>query len=343
MKPLLIRAINREKIERPPVWLMRQAGRYLTEYCELREQHGFLGLCKSPELAAEVTLQPLQAFDLDAAIIFSDILLPAESLGFELAFAPGPVVANPLRTADDVTSRKAGNIYSSLRYVYKALKIVREELNRKHVGKALLGFAGAPWTLACYLIEQGPFKQFYGAQVFASKHPQAIRLFLDKLTDIICEYVTYQVENGAEVIQLFDTWAGILSTESYRSLALPYTEKIIEQIKKAGASSILYVNGCSHLLPLMKQSGADVLSIDWRIPLPEAENVVGDDVALQGNLNPASLFAPPETITQEVTLMLGSVRRKTGYIVNTGHGVLPTTPRESVSVLADTVKKRGKL
>lgn len=333
-KPLIVQSLHSKKIPRFPVWLMRQAGRYLREYQEMKEQYSFLELCKTPELAFEVTMQPLRAFPVDAAILFSDILLPAEVLGFRVDFRPGPIVDNPIRQADEVRSLSRHDIAAVLSPVLQTIKMLRAELDGE---KALIGFAGAPWTLACYLIDQGPYKHFHGTQIFARSFPNEFETFFAALTDVIREYCVEQARAGADVIQLFDSWGGILSLEDYQRYSLPGIQKIISALNDEGIPNILYVNGSSHLLPALKTAGATAVSVDWRTPLGQAELELGDSIAIQGNFDPTALFDTREGVATGTRAMLEGLKRKTGFIANLGHGVLQATPRENVEEFVNSV------
>lgn len=336
MKPLLIRAIEQEQIERPPVWMMRQAGRYMEEYRALKEKYSFLELCKSEELAFEVSMQPMRYLDPDAAIVFADILLPAESLGIGIDFNPGPKIINPIKAPCDIRALELGDPWKKQSAVFNTIKRLRDTLSQE---KAVLGFAGAPWTMACYLIDQGIIKHFQNTQCFAVQNPGAFAELLDKLTAQTIDYLLAQIESGADAVQIFDTWAGNLSLEDYKTLALPATQKIIYEIKKQkNTPVILYINGSSHLIKEMCKSGADCLSLDWRTPLAEVEKIVPKSIALQGNFDSTRLFASKDEVIKETKEMLASLERKTGYIANLGHGILPTTPRENAKGFVDTVK-----
>lgn len=336
--PLLIRAIKGEQIERPPVWLMRQAGRYMQEYRDLKEKYTFLELCKIPELAVEVSMQPIKFLDPDAAIIFSDILIPLESLGFEIDFNPGPVVANPIRNEADVNNIKFSSIENNP--TSNSISLLKKEL-RKLSGdrKALLGFSGSPWTLACYLIDQGHYKHFLGTKIFAYKNKNAILNLLDKLTKVISEYLISQIEAGADAVQIFDSWGGILSEEEYKVFSLPFLNKIIEQVSSKKAPIIIYTNGGDHLLEQIKTLKLDCVSIDWRTSLNRAENILGNRFSIQGNFDPTKLFLDKESVRIETIAMLKEFSRKTAYIANLGHGILPATPPENVKAFVDEIKK----
>ncbi len=339
MDSLLLRALNGESTERAPVWLMRQAGRYMAEYRALKEQHGFLGLCRNPELACEVTLQPIRAFYPDAAIIFADILLPAEGMGFEIEFNPGPKIGGRIRHADDVSKLKVTDPLQATPYVLDALKLTRSELKSVHPEASLLGFAGTPWTMACYLCDQGPYKHFLGTQVFAAQQPKAFARLLDTITEVTSQYLAAQFESGAEAVQLFDSWGGNLTREDYKRLSLPYIQKIIESLRPYNKPVILYVNGGGHLLSLLSQSGANCLSIDSRTSLPAAEELLDGKIALQGNLDPTHLFRTKAEVIEETRAMLSSLKNHKGYVANLGHGILQATPPENVKAFIDTVKE----
>lgn len=330
MKPLLLRALeNSDSISRPPVWIMRQAGRYMEDYRALREKHDFLTVCRTPELAVEVTMQPIRFLNPDAAIIFSDILIPAAAMGIEVDFAPGPVMRNPIKSAADVNALRLPSIEKELNFTTTAISMMRGELDALSDNKALLGFAGAPWTLACYMIERGPFKHFENGLVFAQRFEKAMDSLLDKLTSVVSDYLIAQCEAGANAVQLFDSWGGVLSTEDYQRYSLPYIRRICENVRRAGYPVILYVGGSSHLLPTLVESGAHCLSVDWRLPLDQVEKIVGSGIAVQGNLNPAHLYGQPSEIYNRTRAMLSKLERRGGFIANLGHGILPTTPPEN--------------
>lgn len=342
MKSLFVRSLLGETIERPPVWMMRQAGRYLEEYKALKEDYDFMTLCKTPELAVEVALQPIRALDPDAAIIFGDILIPGEAMGFSMEFSPGPKIQNPIRGKSDILNLKCNSPHTHTRHIFDAISLLKRELDALFPSgppKAVLGFAGAPWTLACYFLDQGPYKHFQGTQICAAQDPSSITLLLERLSDFITEYLLGQFESGADAVQLFDTWAGILSEEDYRVFALPYVQRIIEGLRRAGCPTIYYANNASHLLGALNESGADCISLDWRTSLSSAEEIIGSETALQGNLNPAFLFGSFECVQERTREMLNSLRRRTRYIANLGHGVLQTTPRDNARMFIETVKE----
>jgi uroporphyrinogen decarboxylase len=340
IQPLLLQAISGAEIERPPVWLMRQAGRYMKEYRDLKEKHGFLGLCRSPELAVEVTLQPIDFLDPDAAIIFSDILIPAEVLGFSVDFKPGPVVANAVSNSDDVFKLKIGSL-KDVQFVCDAISGLRAELESRAEGKqrkAVIGFCGSPWTMACYLISQTPYKGFQGTKVFAAENPKAMHHLLETLTTVLSDYLIAQIEAGADVVQIFDSWGGILNKEQYNEFGVPYLNKMVNSVKTTGAPCVLYTNGGDHLLEEMKPIGADVISLDWRTEIDRAEEVFAGDLALQGNLDPSVLFETREQVVTKTKAMLSSMTRRTSFIANLGHGILQKTPPENAKAFVDTIK-----
>lgn len=339
-KPLLVRTLSGEAVERAPVWLMRQAGRYLSEYQELKAKYSFLELCTTPDLAVEVTLQPMRIFNPDAAILFSDILVTAKCLGIRVDFKPGPVIHNPLQ-ADEISNLKLIPPGECLGFVFETLRRLRKELDsaEENAPKALLGFAGAPWTMACYLVDQGPYKHFHGTQVMAYESPQAMHKLLESLAHLTADYLIEQIKSGADAVQLFDSWAGNLSLEDYRRFALPYTKLICERVQAAGAPLILYVNGSSHLFEAMLESGATGLSVDWRTPLGSAQTRAGEQRTIQGNLDPTHLFGSVEEVKRRTREMLATLTRRQGYIANLGHGVLQRTPRENVAAFVNTIKE----
>lgn len=341
MEPLLLRALKNEPLPRPPVWLMRQAGRYMPEYRLLREKHSFLELCKSVALAKEVSLLPLKFLDVDAVILFSDILIPVEAMGIEISFNPAPKITNPIKTTSDIAKLKSASTNQDLNFVFHILEELRTELEQTKNStekKALIGFAGAPWTLACYILDQGPFKHFQGTQVFAYQHRSAIHDLLAKLELVVTSYLLKQIESGAQAVQLFDTWAGNLTAEDYQEFALPYTQRILSAIKGAGCPSILYVGTSAHLLPSLKTAGATCQSIDSRVPLRHAAQIFGEDVVLQGNFDPTHLFGSTNQVRTRTSQMISQLGRTTGYIANLGHGILPTTPPENALCFVNTVK-----
>jgi uroporphyrinogen decarboxylase len=334
MNDRLIRACRREPVDRTPVWMMRQAGRYLKDYRDIRQKVSFLQLCKNVDLAAEVSLQPLRIVGVDAVIFFSDILIPVEAMGVTVELTDkGPEIGQPIRSIADVRKLRIPDPADEVPFVGAILKRLRSELNGQ---VPLIGFSGAPWTLASYMIEGGGSKSFAEIKKMAFSEPDTLRSLLDKLASTIIAYVRFQIEAGAQVVQLFDTWAGELSRHDYETFALPVTRRIFEEIGTS-VPRILYVNGCSAILEAMATSGADVLSVDWRIPIAEARARVGQRVALQGNLDPCALLGSPSNLTATAEQILKQAGA-TGHIFNLGHGILPTTPVDNARTLVDFVK-----
>ncbi len=332
-----LRACRREPVAATPIWLMRQAGRYMAEYRALRERYSILELIKTPELAAEVTLQPMRAFNLDAAIIFADILPPLQGMGLQLEFVKGdgPVIHNPLRTPADIEALVVRPAEETLAFTLQAVRLVRAELN----GHApLIGFAGAPFTLASYAIEGGSSRNYTHTKGLMYSQPRVWRSLMDKLAQVVGEYLRAQAAAGAQALQLFDSWVGALSPADYETYVLPYSQRAIE-IAKAGSDAPLihFGTGTSGMLSLLKRAGGDVIGVDWRIDLAAAWQQLGDEVAVQGNLDPVVLFAPPAEIKKQTARILDSVKGRPGHIFNLGHGILQHTPVEHVAALVDFV------
>jgi uroporphyrinogen decarboxylase len=314
--------------------MMRQAGRYLPDYRDIRKKVPFLELCKTPELAAEVSLQPYRILGVDAVIFFSDILIPVEGMGIEVSLTDrGPQISNPIRTSDDVDRLKSPDVTTEFPFTGEVLRTLRRELEGE---VPLIGFAGAPWTLGSYIVEGGGSKNFAEIKGMAYRDPALLHRLMDKLATTIGDYLLYQIESGAQVVQLFDTWAGELSPVDYAEFALPYTQKIFETVGDR-VPRILYLNGTSPLLELMAKSGADVLSVDWRIPIGEARKRVGDEIALQGNLDPCLLLGRPEHMLARTAEILDEAG-PTGHILNLGHGILPPTPVENARAFIEFAK-----
>ena len=334
MNDLIIRACRRENVPRTPVWMMRQAGRYLKEYRDIRKNVSFLDLCKTPDLAVEVSLQPYRILDVDAVIFFSDILIPAEAMGVEVALTDkGPEIGNPVRSKSDIDRLRIPNPDEAFPFTEEVLRTLRSELRD---AVPLIGFAGAPWTLGSYMVEGGGSKSFAQIKGMAYREPHLVHQLMDKLSDTIASYLEYQIQSGAQLVQLFDTWAGELARSDYEEFALPYTQKIFERIGDK-VPRILYVNGTSGLLESMARSGADVLSLDWRISVAQARRRIGDRVALQGNLDPCLLLGRPEHMLARTAEILDEAGPK-GHVLNLGHGILPPTPVENARAFIDFAK-----
>ncbi|HSL05467.1 MAG TPA: uroporphyrinogen decarboxylase [Nitrospiraceae bacterium] len=332
-----LKACRREPVDCTPVWFMRQAGRYMAEYRALRAKHSILELCKTPELAAQVTLQPVDRFPLDAAIIFADILLPLEPMGLSLEFAAGegPVIHNPVR---DQAAVERLNVIDGgeLNYVADAIRQARRALNGR---VPLIGFAGAPFTLASYAIEGGSSRNYLLTKQLMYSEPKAWHQLMDKFARVITGYLRRQIKAGAQAIQLFDSWVGCLSVGDYVEYVMPHVQLIFEGLKREGVPMIHFGTGTSAMLRQMRDAGGDVIGIDWRIHLDEAWATVGHDVAVQGNLDPLALFAPLHEIERRVEDILRRAGGRPGHIFNLGHGILPTTPVEHVAATIDMVHK----
>ncbi len=335
MNDRFLRACRREPVDRTPIWLMRQAGRYMAEYRALRERYDLLTICQTPELCVQVTLQPLQRFDLDAAILFSDIMIPVRGMGleFEIRESVGPVVANPIRDARSANALRVLEPEADVPYVLEAVRILRRELEGK---VPLIGFAGAPFTLASYIVEGRASRDLLLTKRLMYCDPDAWHTLMDRLAETVGAYLLAQINAGAQAVQLFDSWVGALSPRDYREYVLPHSKKIFDALAAAGVPSIHFGTGTATLLELMKEAGGDVLGIDWRVPLSEAWNRLGD-VALQGNLDPAVLLTAPGIVETQAREILAQVNGRRGHIFNLGHGVLPNTPVENVERLIEVV------
>ena len=334
-----LRAARREPVDRVPMWIMRQAGRYLPEYRELRKKHDFLTVCRTPELAAEVTLQPLRRFPLDAAILFSDIMVPIEAMGCPVEFTPAPKFEKPITTTEQVDALVIPEPREKLDYVLDAIRILRRELPED---TALIGFAGAPITLATYMVEGGSSKQFHGLRKLLYQAPAVGRRLVEKLTETVVEYLAAQIEAGADAVQVFDTWAGMFSPAEYERFAVPYLKRIVAAARQAGVPVTYYALGAGHLLEQISSFEPDVVGVDWRMPLSVAWKTLGPTFAVQGNLDPAALFAPPPEIVRRTKDVLDDAGNAPGHIFNLGHGILPDTPLESVEALVQAVHSHGK-
>jgi uroporphyrinogen decarboxylase len=335
---LFVRACHGESVERTPIWVMRQAGRYLPEYMEVRNKTSFLGLCKTPELAAEVTMQPIRRFALDAAIIFSDILVPVEAMGIPLDFNPGPILGKKVQSQADVDALVVPDPIRSMGYVMDAIRIFKKNLP----DTPLIGFAGAPFTLAAYAIEGGGSKSYAETKAFLYNHPKTARSLLEKLRDTIAAHLIAQVEAGCEAVQIFDSWAGYLSRDDYLNFALPFTIEIVDAVKKKNVPVIVFAKGVHSCLPELAQSGANVLGVDWTTPFDMAGRMTGDRVVLQGNLDPCVLLSQSkERIEREAQRVLNEARGLKGHVFNLGHGILPETPVENMAMLVEAVKRLG--
>jgi len=339
-----LRACRREPVDRVPIWVMRQAGRYLPEYRALRTKFDFLTVCRTPDLAAEVTLQPIRRFRFDAAILFSDILIPVAAMGCPVAFDPAPVFERPVRTMADVEALHVPDPVAETGFVMEAIRVLKRELPTSSAQPAtppLIGFAGAPITLATYMVEGGSSKEFHGLRRLLAEAPDVAERLLDLLTRTVTDYLVAQVQAGADAVQLFDTWAGLLGPDDYAAHAVPYLQRIAEALRPYGVPIIYYVNGAAPLLEGIRTIGASVLSVDWRTRLDSARRVFGSEFALQGNLDPCALYGPGREIARRVERVLADAGRAPGHIFNLGHGILPDTPIESVHAMIEAVHRYG--
>ena len=333
MNDLLLRTLCGDATPRRPVWLMRQAGRYLPEYRALRVNHTFEQMAGNADLAAEVTLQPLARFPLDGAIIFADLMSPIPALGRQVTFAPGPVVDRPVRTAADVESLRTPTDDEIAPEVARALAIVKRELNGR---AALLGFAGAPWSLAAYLVQGRGAPGFPALRAMAARDPGLLTALLGRLTDLAVRYIGTQVRAGAEAIQVFDTWAGVLSRADWDRLVKPHMVRLVEQTRAYGVPRIMFVQDAPHLADAYAALPAEAVALDWREDLPALRHSAGARKAIQGNIDPCVLLAGPEATRAAVLGLLARMPAQ-GHVVNLGHGILPETPIESVQAFVDTV------
>jgi len=330
-------ACARRPVDATPVWLMRQAGRYLPEYREIRDRLSFIEMCKRPDVACEVTLQPLRRFDLDAAIVFADILLPLEPMGIGFHFAPegGPVIEKPIRSGRDVHGLRVIDPRADLDYVMETLRLVRREIDGK---TPLIGFAGAPYTLASYVIEGGHARDYAHVKRLMLGDPVTFSRLMELLAEVVAGYLLAQIDAGAQAVQLFDSWVGWLGPFDYERLVLPHVRYVIDQVRGHGAPVIYFANGASGMLDLVSQAGADVYGVDWRIGLDHAWEQLGD-VAVQGNLDPLTLLGPTAAIEERVADVLRRAGGRRGHIFNLGHGLVPQIEPEHVRYLVDAVHR----
>ena len=342
---LLIRALLRQSVPRTPVWIMRQAGRYLPEYREVREKAGdFMSLCSNPELACEVTLQPLRRFDLDAAIIFSDILTIPNAMGLGLHFVEGegPQFERPVSTAADIKKLAVPDVAKELGYVFDAISLTHRELDGK---VPLIGFAGSPWTVATYMVEGKSSREFEKIKGLMASDPESLESLLNVVSRTTIEYLNAQIESGAQVIMIFDTWGGALEGDNYRRFSLSAMQQILDGLdrQKNGQTIpvILFTKGAGPLLADMSDTGCDALGVDWTTDLASARELTGDKVALQGNLDPAILREPRETIVRDVVKVLQSYGKGPGHVFNLGHGITPDIDPDNLRVLVDAVRAQS--
>ena len=337
MNDRFLRACRGEKLDRPPIWIMRQAGRYLPEYRAIRKEMDFVTLCKTPEKAAEVTIQPIDRLGVDAAILFSDILVPVEPMGFNISFNPGPVLDHAVRTMQDVDNIRITDPEETVPYVYEAIRILRRELEGR---VPLIGFAAAPFTLATYMVEGQGSKNFSKVKGLLFSEPATAHALLEKLTVATEKYLLAQIRAGAQAVQLFDSWAGLLSAEDFREFGMPYARRILDTLKDAGVPRIYFALNNAHLLDEIKDCGADVVGMDWRMNLAEANQRLDGRYPLQGNLDPTVLLSgSPETIRERARRVVAAGKELPGHIFNLGHGILPETPVEHAQALVQAVQE----
>jgi uroporphyrinogen decarboxylase len=338
MNDRFLRACRRESVDATPVWFMRQAGRYMAEYRALRVKHTLLEICRTPELAVEVTLQPIRAFGFDAAILFSDLLIPLAPLGipFDFQAGEGPVIETPVRSAADVAALRRFEPRQELGMVLQAIRLLRRELQ-----VPLIGFAGAPFTLASYAIEGGHSTSFARTKALMYEDPATWHRLAELLAEVVADYLRAQVEAGAQAVQLFDSWIGALDEADYREFVLPHVRRIFQALAASGVPQIHFGTGTGHLLAVQREAGGTVIGIDWRTPLDEGWRRAGDGVAVQGNLDPTLLFAPRERLLARVDDVLRRAAGRPGHVFNLGHGILPATPVEAVRAVVEHVHAAG--
>jgi len=341
MNDLFLKACLRQPVSRTPVWMMRQAGRYLPEYRAVRVKTDFLTLCKTPELAAEVTIQPVDIIGVDAAIIFSDILVVPEAMGMELIVEEGkggPQFPSPVRNSSEIGKLHIPDPHDKLKFVMDALSLTRKQLNGR---VPLIGFCGSPWTLASYMVEGHGSRNFRFIKEMIYNEPALAHTLLDKLAKSVAAYLSAQIEAGAQAIQIFDTWGGILTPDAFQEFSLRYIRQVISEVKTNGAPVIVFCKDCGHSLESIASSGCQVVGLDWTIDIAEARKRVGDRVALQGNMDPTILYAKPERIREEVRTILGKYGKGSGHIFNLGHGILPDIPVDHAKEFVKAVKEES--
>jgi uroporphyrinogen decarboxylase len=335
MNNRFLAACRRQPVDATPVWFMRQAGRYMAEYRAIRKKYSLLEIVQQPELAAEVTLQPVRAFNVDAAILFADILLPLQPMGldFEFAKGEGPVIHHPIRTQADVDALRPLRPEETLAHVMHAIRLLRNELG----DTPLIGFSGAPFTVASYMIEGGGSRDYKITKLMMYSAPEIWHAFMNKLSTALAEYLTIQIHAGVQAVQLFDSWVGALNPMDYETLVLPYSKKVLDVAHASGVPVIHFGTGTATLLPFMRQAGGDVIGLDWRVPLDCGWQTIGYDKAVQGNLDPVALFAPFPEMKRRIHDTLRRAEGRPGHIFNVGHGILQHTPEENVRAAVEIV------
>jgi len=337
---LFLRACKRKPVERTPIWIMRQAGRYLPEYRAVREKADFITMVKTPELAAEVTIQPVDIIGVDAAILFSDILVIPDAMGMNLEMheGKGPIFPNPIRTENDVNKLKRIDPAKDLKYVLDAVGLTKKELDNR---VPLIGFAGSPWTLMTYMVEGKGSKNFSFVKQMIYNNPELAHTLLDKLADAVSDYLSAKIEVGVNAVQIFDTWGGILAQKEFEEFSLRYITKVIDNLKRKNEPVIVFAKGVHYKMNKLAKSGADVIGLDWTMDIDKVRKKVGDRVALQGNLDPCVLYADEDKIKEEAIKVLDSYGEGSGHIFNLGHGILPDIDPEKVKALIRFVKEES--
>ncbi len=338
MEHLFLQAANSQITERPPVWMMRQAGRFMKEYWDIKNKYSFLEMCKTPEIAADVTMLPIDLLDVDAAILFSDILVTAEAMGGQLSFEAGvgPLFANPVKNEADIDALLVEGTEDRLKYVADAIKVIQQRLNGS---KPLIGFAGAPFTVMSYLIEGGSSKDFKKTKLFIHNQPALAHKLLQKIADVTVMYLNMQIAAGVNALQLFDSWALALSWDDYTEFSHRYNTQIISKLNRTGIPIISFCKGSSVFAPLMAESKPDVISIDWNADLFNMKNSLPKGIAVQGNLDPFLLYADKKVIKERIHKLFDRMRGTEGFIFNLGHGIMPDIPFDNVKFAIDTVKE----
>ncbi|MED5376725.1 MAG: uroporphyrinogen decarboxylase [Acidobacteriota bacterium] len=340
MNDRFLRACRLKPVDATPVWFMRQAGRYMEEYRTLRQKHSLLDICRNPELATQVTLQPVNRLEIDAAILFSDLLLPLEPMGlpFDFVEGEGPRIEHPIRNAEDIRRLRSFDPRDALGHVLETIQLLQPEL----AGRVpLIGFAGAPFTLASYAIEGGPSKQYARTKALMYNEPRLWHQLCELLGSVIADYLVAQVDAGVQAVQLFDSWVGALTSKDYREFLLPHSQRILQKVKTLDVPVIHFGTGTSHLLADMRDAGGDVIGVDWRIPLDEAWYKIVNDYAVQGNLDPTLLLGPLDRLIAGANDVMQRAAGHEGHIFNLGHGILPNTPVEHVQALAQHVHEHS--
>jgi uroporphyrinogen decarboxylase len=329
-------ACHHKQPDATPIWFMRQAGRCLAQYRELRKRYDILTMAKTPELCAQVTLMPVEQFRVDGAVLYADIMLPLEGMGISLEIQPdiGPIIHNPVRTMQDVEALRVIDAEESTPYVMEAIRFVRNELEGK---QAVIGFSGAPFTLACYMIEGRPSRDYAIAKSLMYGQPEVWNALMNKLTEVVSRYLVAQIDAGVDVVQLFDSWVGALGPSAYRRFVQPYTRRIFQAVRQTGTPTIHFGTGTASLLELMAETGSDIVSVDWRVDLDEAWECIGYDLGIQGNLDPTLLLTSWDVVEQGMNDVLRRAQNRPGHIFNLGHGVLADTDPDMLRRLVDAV------